>query len=227
LEDQQLAWADPVGAPAEFKLLPATLPPLRWLQLPALYLISSAGRPETFSAFMDKLRISLSKGIRLVQWREPEWPDGADSPSLHFAMQEALACCHAAGARMLINSVHPMAWWQEADGVHLRACEARTYQQTGTTPFPDKNLKLIGVSTHNINEITIARELGADFAVLSPVLPTLSHPGLSGIGWIGFSDCLADAGLPVYAMGGLDRSHLEQAMSLGAHGVAGIRGLLG
>ena len=226
LEGQHLAWADPITAPKQFKLLPATLPPLRWLQLPDLYLISSAGSPETAPAFMDRLRKTLAQGIRLVQWREPAWPGGADANTLHEAMREALAYCHAAGARMLINSVHPKTWWQEADGVHLRAGDARAFQQSGISPMSDKTGKHIGVSAHDVDEITLARELGADFAVLSPVLPTPSHPGQPSMGWDAFTRCLSDAGLPIYAMGGLDRSHLAQARSLGAHGVAGIRGLL-
>lgn len=227
LEGQHLAWADPIMAPEQYKLLPATLPPLRWLQLPDLYLISSAGNPETFSAFLGKLRSSLARGIRLVQWREPDWPGGAAAPTLYAAMQEALAYCHAAGARMLINSMHPATWWHEADGVHLRAGHARAYQQSGTSPFSDQADKSIAVSAHDVDDIRIARELRADFAVLSPVLPTQSHPGQPGMGWESFAQCLNDAGLPVYAMGGLNRSHLAQAKSLGAHGIAGIRGLLG
>ena len=227
LEGQHLAWSDPASAPMQFKLLPATLPPLRWLQLPEWYLISSAKSPENVPAFMEKLRTSLDKGIRLVQWREHDWPGGTDAPSLQDAMREALACCHAAGARLLINSRHPASWWQEADGVHLRAEQARSFHQSKTPPIPNQHEKLIGVSAHNIDEISIARELGADFAVLSPVLPTASHPGEAGMGWDSFARCLADAGLPIYAMGGLNRTHLEQARSLGAHGIAGIRGLLG
>lgn len=226
LEGQHLAWADPITAPEQFKLLPATLPPLQWLQLPDRYLISSAGSPKTFPAFMDKLRLSLAQGVRLVQWREPLWPGGADVPSLHAAMQEALASCHAAGASMLVNSVHPKSWWQEVDGVHLRSADARAFQQSGVSPFPDPSGKRIGVSVHDIDEIKTAREIGADFAVLSPVLPTLSHPGQPGMGWEAFARCLTDAGLPVYAMGGLNHSHMDLAKSLGAHGIAGIRGLL-
>ena len=226
LEGQHLAWADPITAPEQFKLLPATLPPLQWLQLPDRYLISSAGSPQTFPAFMDKLRLSLAQGVRLVQWREPLWPGGADVPSLHAAMQEALASCHAAGASMLVNSMHPKSWWQEADGVHLRSDDARAFQQCGASPFSAPTGKRIGVSAHNIDEIKTAREIGADFAVLSPVLPTLSHPGQPGMGWEAFARCLTDAGLPVYAMGGLNHSHMDLAKSLGAHGIAGIRGLL-
>lgn len=227
LEGQHLAWTDPAAAPDHFKLLPATLPPLRWLQLPDLYLISCAGSPATFPVFMDKLRLSLAQGVRLVQWREPAWPGGSDANDLHAAMLEVLACCHAAGARLLINSVHPEAWWQEADGVHLRAEQAQAFRLSANSPLANHTGKIIGVSAHNVEEIALARELGADFAVLSPVLPTLSHPGQPGMGWEAFARCLSDAGLPIYAMGGLNRSHLEQAKSLGAHGVAGIRGLLG
>lgn len=226
-EGQHLSWADPVTAPESFKLLPATLPPLKWLQLPDLYLISSAASPEKLPVFLDKLRQSLDKGVRLVQWREPDWPDGTDAPSLLTAMREALACCHAAGARMLINSVHPSSWWEQADGVHLSAAAARACQQTGAAPLATRSGKLVGASAHHADELAMAHKIGADFAVLSPVLPTLSHPGEPGMGWEQFSVCLQDAGLPVYAMGGLGRSHLAQAQSLGAHGIAGIRGLLG
>ena len=43
LENQRLEWVDPARAAEVGDLLPATLPPLRWLQLPTRYGISSIG----------------------------------------------------------------------------------------------------------------------------------------------------------------------------------------
>src|SRR3546814_14695576 len=57
-------------------LLPATLPPLRWLQLPDAYGISSIGGRAGLPAFLERLERALARGLKLVQLREPGWPDG-------------------------------------------------------------------------------------------------------------------------------------------------------
>jgi 8-oxo-dGTP diphosphatase len=131
-----------------------------------------------------------------------------------------LARCHAAGARVLVNSIHPEAWWHEADGVHLRSQDAAQLNGRPTLAAD----KRVGVSTHNLAELEHARTLNADFAVLGPVLPTASHPGHPGIGWDNFAQLNAQAGLPVFALGGQSAATLAHAQSVGGHGFAGIRG---
>jgi len=64
-----------------------------------------------------------------------------------------------------------------------------------------------------------------DFAVLSPVLPTQSHPGEPGLGWERFADLGADLPMPVFALGGMKPSMLETAMHHNAHGVALLSGI--
>ena len=220
LEGQLLRWVPIDTAQDVPQLLPATYPPLRWLQLPNIYAISSAGSPEQFPQFLNKLDQGLAAGIKLFQWREPGWPGGPAQQDLHQALKTMLARCHAVGARVLINSVHPEAWWHEADGVHLRSQDAATLTNR---PILDKG-KRVGVSTHNLAELEHARTLDADFAVLGPVLPTASHPEHPGIGWDSFAQLNAQAGLPVFALGGQSAATLAHAQSVGGHGFAGIRG---
>ena len=219
LEGQELRWVDLRHAQEVPKLLPATYPPLRWLQLPEVYAISSVGSPAGLSAFLARLDQGLLNGLRLLQWREPNWPGGADAVDLHDALVNVIARCHAAGARVLINSAHPSAWWAQADGVHLRAADALSLSVRPALP----DGALVGVSTHALAELDQARLLNADFAVLGPVLPTPSHPGVTGIGWTGFAELCAQAGLPVYALGGQSVATLAQAQAVGGHGFAGIR----
>ena len=69
-----------------------------------------------------------------------------------------------------------------------------------------------------------ARELGVDFVVLGPVLPTPSHPGAAGIGWETLAEQVRDYPVPVYALGGLKAPDLETALARGAHGIAMMRG---
>lgn len=220
LEGQALRWVQIAEAQDVPQLLPATYPPLRWLQLPTIYAISSAGSPAQLPEFLAQLARGLNAGIKLFQWREPGWPGGPEQADLYQAFQTTLALCRAHGAQLLINSIHPEAWWHEADGVHLRSGDAL---QRAARPALAEG-KRVGVSTHNLIELEHARRLEADFAVLGPVLPTASHPDHPGIGWEAFATLNAQAGLPLFALGGQSAATLAQAQSVGGHGIAGIRG---
>ncbi|HEY0295730.1 MAG TPA: Nudix family hydrolase [Bordetella sp.] len=236
LENQQLRWVDPARALADAlnqgedldpaqpngRVLPATVPPLRWLQLPTTYGISSIGAPQRLPAFLQRLDAALAGGLKLVQFREPGWPQGSQAESLHAALLAVRERCRAAGAKLLVNGAHPASWWREADGVHLRAPDAAALQSRPALP----DGALVGVSAHGHAEIAHARAIGADFTVLGPVLETPSHPGEPGLGWAGFAAGLRDAGLPVFALGGQTEATRKIAREHGAHGIAGIRAII-
>ena len=81
----------------------------------------------------------------------------------------------------------------------------------------------VAASCHNTVELSKAVQLGADFAVVGPVMPTLSHPGVRVLGWEGFTQCIQDTPLPVYALGGMRHGDLEVAQRAGAPGIAMLR----
>jgi len=217
-EGQQLRWMTAHHALQIKNLLPATCPPLRWLGLPERYAISSVSNPAGLPAWFTRLEKLLAAGVQLVQWREPAWPQGPADAILHIAMQQTLTMCRKVGARLLVNSVHPQSWWQEADGVHLRAADVAIRDMR-----PD--VATVGVSAHTAKELAHAGKIGADFAALGPVHPTVSHPDQPGIGWSRFADLVSMASLPVYALGGQSPNTLDDALRHGAHGIAAIRGL--
>lgn len=222
-EEQQLAWTTPANAANLGELLPASLPPLRWLTLPEQYAVSGLGAADNSENWLAGLQQQLDQGIRLVQLREPAWPEGPAAASLKTIFERAIALCHAAGARVLINSVHPKAWWKLADGVQLRAQDAML---ADARPLPREHY-LVGVSAHNLADALYAQVLGADFVVLGHVLDTPSHPDQPALGWAQFADIAQEAGLPVYAIGGQSQATLGTAHEHGAHGIAAIRGLAG
>jgi len=221
LEEQQLKWVRPEQALQLPDLLPATYPPLRWLQLPERYLISHAQSPAQWPLFLARLKSALTDGLRLVQWREPGWQ--GEPSELEAAFETTRLLCRSHSATLLVNSCHPAEWWQRADGVHFRSADARALDARPET-LKDKWL---AVSAHDATDLNMARELQADFAVLGPVLPTASHPGEATMGWDGFEGLNQEAGLPVYALGGQSPQTLSRALAAGAHGIAGIRQLLG
>ncbi|SHH21379.1 Nudix family hydrolase [Pollutimonas bauzanensis] len=225
IEGQRLEWVDPQQTLAVGPLLPATEPPLRWLRLPDRYLLTSIGGAAGLAVFLDKLTRALEGGIRLVQFREPDWPAGQTDPDLHAAFQQVLRRCHEFGARCLVNSCHPQSWWAQADGVHLRAVDARARAAGLPAPAP-AHAGLLGVSAHDAEDLLAARALNADFAVLGHVLDTPSHPGRPGMGWERYAALAGQASLPVFAIGGQSAATVKTARRHGAHGIAGIRRLL-
>lgn len=200
-------------------LLPASLPPLKWMMLPDSYAITSISRcsPERFFERLDE---AFNEGIRLIQFREPDWPQGSDDPALFELLKRLVERAHAREAKVLVNSIHPRSWSAIADGVHVRATDLSLHQQRDEWVKPGQWL---GASSHSLLELTQAQSLGADFAVLGSVLPTDSHPGSPGMGWAKFEQLCRQVSLPVYALGGQGQATRAEAAKHGAHGIAAIR----
>lgn len=210
-EGQALAWQHP-GAVEPTPLLPANFPILRALELPPIYGISHA---EALGAegFLARLDAALDGGLRLIQVRDKSLPDEVRLGLARETVQRA----HAVGARVLVNGSVELARAAGADGVHLDSVAA-----AALTARPD--CEWVGASCHDAAELAHAATIGADFALLSPVLPTRSHPGAPTLGWPTFSTLAAASPIPVFALGGLGREDVALAQSHGAHGVALLRG---
>ena len=211
LDGQRFEFQTP-GAETVGPMLPANGPILKAMRLPPVYGITNA--TETgIEAFYPRLETALRNGLRLVQLRENMLP----LETLRRVAIEVQARCREYGARMLINDDAELASTIGADGVHLPARRLREL-----TIRPD--LDLVAASTHNRVEIELAQQLGCDFAVVGPVLPTPTHPRATTLGWDGIAAVIADAELPVYALGGLAPNTAAIAFTHGAHGIAMLRG---
>lgn len=211
-EGQPVEWV-PVDELAHREFPPANRPIVRAVTLPDRYLIT----PDLADAaaqrtFLDTLASAVGKGIELVQLR-------LRAPTDRF-VHACLDVVHAAGARLLLNGTPEKARQLGADGVHLRASLARACAER---PLPAD--MLVGVSCHDANELAHAVAIGADFAVLSPVNFTPSHPDVPPLGWVRFHALADEAALPVYALGGVGTADMESAWASGAQGIAAIRGL--
>jgi len=192
-------------------MLPANIAVLRGLTLPDFYAITHAG-DVGIEAQLKKLGQALAGGLRLLQIREPQLTVERREA---FA-REATRLAHAQGARVLVNGDIALARHVGADGVHLPSAQLMQLEAR-----PD--LPLVAASCHNAPELARAAALELDFAVLGPVRESLSHPGLSGLGWERLAHLLENISLPVFALGGLRREDLETAQRTGAHGIAAIR----
>lgn len=209
-EGQQFSWQFPACVSTS-PMLPANAPILRALELPPLYAISNVQELGE-EAFMQRLKRALEQGLRLVQLREKALAR-EELRRLALRMQPLL---REHGARLLINADIDLAREVGADGVQLTATQLLSLQERPDVPW-------CAASCHSAEELRRAELLGCDFAVLSPVLPTLSHPGEPVLGWEKFAAIAAGCTIPVYALGGLKHADMETAWASGAHGIALLR----
>lgn len=214
-EGQPLAWLAPQEMdPAVFPA--ADRPIISALRLPSLYLITGEdpARPEEF---LERLNRVLGSGVRLVQLRA----HGLGELAYARLAQAAWALCEQQGARLLLNRAPELAEGLAGHGLHLRG------QQLTALRERPPDWPLVGASCHSGADLERAAELGLDYALLSPVLATASHPASPFLGWAGFASLVEAARLPVFALGGLRRQDLDQAVAVGAQGIAMISGLWG
>lgn len=209
-EGQQFSWQYPWDVRVN-PILPANAPILRALELPSLYAISNAAELGV-ETFLLNLEARLAEGLRLVQLREKNLPHEA----LRALAVRVVALAHACGAKVLLNGDVALAQEVGADGVQLTAA-----QLAGLTERPA--VDWCAASCHNAEELRRAEVLGCDLALLSPLLPTLSHPGAAHLGWENFAAIAAGSSIPVYALGGLARDDGHTAWQHGAHGIALLR----
>lgn len=214
LEGQPVEWVAPEALP-EREFPAANRPIVNAVRLPDRYLVTGgpAGDPHRFLARLDQ---ALAGGVRLVQLRAKGLPE---AEYLRLAGQ-ALECCRGFGARLLLNA--PPGWVERvgADGVHL---DSRRLASLGQRPLDSRYW--VAASCHDARELARAEAIGCDFAVLSPVLPTTSHPGAPTLGWEGFAELADAARIPVYALGGVGPADIPRAHGLYAQGIAAIRSL--
>jgi 8-oxo-dGTP diphosphatase len=205
-EDQAIAWQR-LDAPMASPMLPANAPVLASLALPAEYAVTDAaslGVPQMLSLLKGR----LEGGLKLVQVREPRLSE--DERRRFTATVIELA--HRYGCKVMAKA--PFAG---ADGLHLTATDLMSLKQRPAYP-------LVAASCHTAGELEHAMLLGLDFAVVGPVKATPSHPGAVTLGWEIFTNLIKGATLPVYAIGGMRREHLEDAWRAGAHGLAMVSG---
>ncbi|RUL76902.1 Nudix family hydrolase [Dyella choica] len=213
LEGQTLQWQMPWEVDPT-TLAPADRPILQALRLPAVYAITPADvLPDHAGTWHARLAEAIELGARLIQLRLPLWP--AEQVRDLAERLQPLALRHT--ARLLLNGdIEGARSLGPGVGVHLKGAQLG---ELAERPLPWS--QPIGASCHDAAQLAISVHL-ADFATLSPVAATASHPHVPALGWPRFQGLAEAAALPVYALGGMAPALAEQARRHGAQGVAGI-----
>lgn len=211
-EGQTIAWV--CGSHLNDHVFPeANQPIVAAARLPDCYAILNDEIGDT-NLLQNNLRQILDHGIRLVQLR------AKFLPSERYDALAADACRVAArySTTVLLNAEPEQIARAGAAGVHLTG---RRLMQIKERPLDENHW--VAASCHTLEELQQAERLKLDFVVLSPVMPTATHPEAAPLGWNTFEALVAQVNIPVYALGGLALADVRRAQEAGAQGIAGIR----
>lgn len=211
-EGQAVRWVSPDDF-GRYAFPAANGPIIRAVTLPHDYLITGEASDE--DEFDRKLeRALVEDGIKLVQLRAHDLEESA----YRARAERALVTCREHGASLVLNCSLETFRAVNADGLHLPSRELMAL-----THRPIEEGKWLAASTHNDEQLAQAQRLGCDFATLSPVRETPSHPGAVTIGWHDLQQMVEEVTMPVYALGGTSRDDGDRARAVGAQGIASIR----
>lgn len=213
-EGQEICWI-PVGRLRELEFPAANRPIVTAAQLPDRYHITAPHWKDPRSLGQG-VAAGVQRGAQLFQLRIPD----TDNARLRELLDAMRVADPGRNARVLVNGTVDDYANLDCDGIHLSWRHASRLHRGDLDAIP-----LVGVSCHDGDEIRHAEEIGAHFAVLSAVRATASHPGNKPIGWPQFESWVKQAGIPVYALGGMRESDRVVARTRGAQGIGGISGL--
>lgn len=207
-DGQAFYWGG-VSALRNLDLLGADGPILRALELPSLLPVTP---PDSDGDQLHALaRRWRAEGITLARLR---------LPSLNDAQYHQLAAPLIAesGVGWILDRCPKTTWALAAAGFHATAHSLQQFEQRPVPPT-----MFFGASCHDRASWSRARERGCDYAFLSPIQHTATHPQQTPLGWEKFAAIIAAGSLPTYALGGMVREDVTRAHSAWAQGISGIR----
>ena len=86
--------------------------------------------------------------------------------------------------------------------------------------------KIKGTSVHSVEDMLLARKLGADYAFAGNIYETDCKKGLAGRGLDFLKNVVEIADFPVYAIGGITAARMPEILQTGAAGGCMMSGFM-
>lgn len=190
----------------------------------------------------------IAGGIRIIQFRAKEL---GDEEFRRLAI-ELRQITKEKGVIFIVNDRLEIAKEVDADGVHLgqddlagiggpakvgneyclphrpaggqtrsSAGARKGYKAEGIKKFLGEG-KIVGISTHSLEQAIEAEKSGADYIGIGPVFKTSTKPELEPIGLEVVREVVKSVKIPVVAIGGLKEENLDEVLKTGLLKVAMI-----
>jgi thiamine-phosphate pyrophosphorylase len=194
-----------------------TLPKAQRVMVPALYAILD---PEQISSRSPEsvLRELLQGGIKMIQVRAK----AMSSRDFFQLAQRARELTAPYDCKLIVNDRIDIALASAADGVHLGQEDLPL--QVGRKLLGDR---LIGISTHSLEQAKEAEANGADYVGFGPLFGTATKKtGYTARGLEMLGRIRAAVALPIVAIGGITEANIRDVWQAGADSAAIISDIL-
>lgn len=157
---------------------------------------------------------AIKAGCKIIQYREK---NKSTRQMIEETLQIKIMCKEK--AIFLVNDRLDIVLAVGADGVHIGQDDM---------PFEiARNLlgeeKIIGLTTHNVEESVYAEKIGADYIGLSPIFKTTTKKDAgSGCGTSMIGKVRQQVKLPIVAIGGINKSNVGEVIKAGADAAVAI-----
>jgi len=161
----------------------------------------------------------LAAGVRLLQYRDKQ----ANARELLERSRDIAEAAAPQGALFFVNDRPDVAHLAGASGVHVGQHDLNP-EQARAVIGPEK---LVGVSTHNLEQVTAAAATSADYIAVGPVFETQTKANpdpVVGAELIRRARALTDK--PIVAIGGITLARAPEIIAAGADSVAVISDIL-
>ncbi|MDO8446616.1 MAG: thiamine phosphate synthase [Deltaproteobacteria bacterium] len=161
----------------------------------------------------------LTGGAQILQLRGK----GLSSKELLEQAREIRELTRTAGAILIVNDRADIALLSDADGVHL-----------GQDDLPISEArkilgkeKMIGISTHSLEQAVKAEQEGADYIGFGPVFGTKTKADAEGAkGLRALLEVKQRVSIPVVAIGGINLENMGEVIDAGPDGAAVISAII-
>ncbi len=122
----------------------------------------------------------------------------------------------------IVNDNIDLALSLDSDGIHLG--------QNDTPPEEARKLlgekKIIGLSTHSVNQMREGAKLDIDYISIGPVFSTPTKPDYKPVGLELIKTALKEISIPFVAIGGINEVNIKDVALAGAKRIAVVRSIL-
>ncbi|MGY8622294.1 thiamine phosphate synthase [Bacillus safensis] len=165
---------------------------------------------------LDVVNEAIQGGITMFQFRE-KGENALQAEEKKQLARQIQALCQEANVLFIVNDDVQLAIDLDADGVHVGQEDANAQdvrQRIGN--------KILGVSTHNLEEVKQAMKDGADYVGMGPVYPTETKKDTRSVQGVSLITEVRRHGLqiPIVGIGGITYDNAAPVIQAGADGVS-------
>lgn len=165
----------------------------------------------------EMVSIVLDAGVRWIQHREKD----KSRREIYEEATRLRKLTRKYNAVFIVNDYADIALAADADGVHL-----------GQDDLPIKEArkilgeKIIGISTHSVEQAILAEREGADYIGFGPIFQTKTKDAGTPKNPAAISEIKKKVKIPVVAIGGITLNNLISIIDAGADAIAVASGIL-